>query len=85
MQCRLKKKINSEPVEFLKNKLSIPSEIYEKCKKMFIELKQFNGIISTFYTNDKIQKYIGLVGIRKLLSIQNNPPIQELIDIGIIP
>ena len=85
MQRRLKKKINSEPIEFLKNKLSIPSDIYEKCDKMPIELKQFNEIISAFRTNDIIQKYTGLVGIRKLLSIQSNPPIQELIDVGIIP
>ena len=85
MQRRLKKKVNSEPIESLKNKLTIPQNIFEQCDKMNVELNQFNEIISAFRTNDIIKKYTGLVGIRKLLSLQENSPIQELIDTGIIP
>ena len=83
-QKRLKITMNVESTNSLKNTLSIPLELFETCNNMKIELSQFPEIIKAFRTQDKIEKYKGLVGIRKLLSLQNSP-IQELIDIGITP
>ena len=84
MQKRLKKSVNSEQSQSLKNKLTIPLELYQTCDKMNVDLSQFNEIIQAFRSQDMNQKYTGLVGIRKMLSLQNTP-IQELIDMGIIP
>ena len=83
-QKRLKISMNVESTNSLKNTLSIPLELFETCNNMKIELSQFSNIIKAFRTQDKIEKYKGLVGIRKLLSFPVSP-IQELIDIGITP
>ena len=84
MQKRLKKSINTEQSQSLISKLTIPLELYQTCEKLNVELTQFKEIIQAFRSQDPNQKYTGLVGIRKLLSLQNTP-IQELIDMGIIP
>ena len=84
MQKRLKKNINIEQSQSLKSKLTIPLELYETCERMVVDLTQFKEIIQAFRSNDINQKYTGLVGIRKLLSLPNSP-IQELIDFGIVP
>ncbi len=81
---RLKQKMNIEETQSLKNKLTISLELFEKCNKMNIGLSQFSEIINAFRTQDINQKYYGLVGIRKLLSLSPSP-IQELIDAEIIP
>jgi hypothetical protein len=84
LQKRLKQSLNLEKTQNLKNILTIPREIFDKCEKMDIQLSNFQEIISAFRTQEINQKYFGLVGIRKLLSTSPSP-IQELIDIGIIP
>lgn len=82
MQKRLKKNMNVEQTQNLKNKLTIPTELFENCNNMTVELSKFQEITETFRQQDVTKKYYGLVGIRKLLSL-NKPPIQELIDLGI--
>ena len=84
MQKRLKKTMNVESTQSLKNKLTISPELFEKCNQMNVELSKFPEIITAFRTQEINQKYTGLVGIRKLLTLQTSP-IQELIDIGITP
>ena len=84
MQKRLKKTVNAEQSQSLKSKLTIPLELYQTCDQMSVELTQFKDIIQAFRTHDIKQKYTGLVGIRKLLSLSKSP-IQELIDFGIVP
>lgn len=84
MQRRIKNTMTFEQPQSLKTKLTIPLELYETCNKMDVELSQFSEIIKAFRTEDVVQKYKGLVGIRKLLTLPNSP-IQELIDINIIP
>ena len=83
MQKRLKQNMITETTESLKNKLTIPLEWFENCNNMNVQLSQFHEIITAFRTQDIKQKYLGLVCIRKLLSLQNSP-IQELIDVGVI-
>ena len=51
---------------------------------MQIQLSNFNEIINAFKSDDIKEKYKGLVGIRKL-TLLNNPPLQELYDMNIIP
>ena len=84
MQKRLKKSINAAQSQSLISKLTIPLELYQTCDKMTVDISQFKEIINAFKSEDIKQKYSGLVGIRKLLSLQVTP-IQELIDMGIIP
>ena len=84
MQKRLKKSINAAQSQSLISKLTIPLELYKTCDKMTVDISQFKEIINAFKSEDIKQKYSGLVGIRKLLSLQVTP-IQELIDMGIIP
>ena len=84
MKKRIKQNINIEVIQSLKNKLTIPLELFEKCENMSVELSKFSQILSSFRTQEINQKYLGLVGIRKLLLLSPSP-IQELIDIGIVP
>ena len=84
MQKRLKKSINAAQSQSLISKLTIPLDLYKTCDKMTVDISQFKEIINAFKSEDIKQKYSGLVGIRKLLSLQVTP-IQELIDMGIIP
>ena len=81
---RLKKSMNSETTQTLKNNLKIPIDLFEKCNTMNVDLSKFQEIISSFRSQDISRKYMGLVGIRKLLNMQSSSPIQELIDLGII-
>jgi hypothetical protein len=83
-QKRLKKSMNIESTNTLKSQLTIPIQLFESCNRMPVEISKFPEIIKAFRTQDIIQKYTGLVGIRRLLSLQTSP-IQELIDIGITP
>ena len=82
LQKRLKKNIQTESTQSLKNKLTIPLELFEYCNNMQINLSQFQEIVQAFRTEEISKKYTGLVGIRKLLILEKSP-IQELIDIGI--
>ena len=84
MQKRLKNIINTEETQNLKSKLIIPVETYEQCNNMEVNLSQINNILNNFHSDDMIKKYICLVGIKKLLSLDNSP-IEELININIIP
>ena len=84
MKKRMKQNINIETTQSLKNKLTIPLDLFEKCENMNVELSKFSEILSSFRTQKINQKYLGLVGIRKLLLLSPSP-IQELIDIGIVP
>lgn len=37
-----------------------------------------------FRSQDQLESYKGLVGLRKLLCLENNPPTQEIVDTGLI-
>lgn len=36
-------------------------------------------------SEDIMKKHYGMIGLRKLLAVEDNPPIQEVIDAGIVP
>jgi hypothetical protein len=69
----------------LYDKLKIPKDVYDKLDSKEITPADFSSIIKKFQNNNNInEKFEGLIGIRKLLTIKISPPIQELIDYGII-
>ena len=85
IQKRLHKKSNIESKESLINSLSIPKDIYEKLTSEEIQPSDFSKIINLFNSQNIDDKFKGLIGIRKLLSIASQPPIQEIIDLKIVP
>ena len=85
LQKRLHKKTNKESKTSLLNSLSIPKDIYEKLTSEEIQPSDFNKIINLFHSQNIDDKFKGLIGIRKLLSIEPVPPIQEIIDLKIVP
>lgn len=83
---RLKQKFTIESTESISAKLSIPKDFYDKCCAMEVQMQQLEEFITKIKNNTNIQhQYEGLVGLRKLLSLTINPPVQEIIDYGIIP
>ena len=85
LQKRLHKKNNLESKETLLNTLSVPKELYEKLTSEEIQPTDFHKIINLFHSQNKEEKLKGLIGIRQFLSIDPNPPIQEIIDMKIVP
>lgn len=45
----------------------------------------FSDLISAITEGDILNQHYGMIGIRKILSIAENPPIQAVIDAGLIP
>jgi len=80
---RLKANYNTEGTKKLKNILQIPLELYQQCDAMKVNKSQFTEIVTKFNSNNQLEKYMGLVGIRKLTSLSDNSPIQELIDLDV--
>jgi hypothetical protein len=52
---------------------------------MKFQVNQFNELLPLIYSQDDETKLFGLVGMRKLLSIEKVPPIQETINANLIP
>jgi len=69
---------------FFSKPLQVPNSSHVSGHKQTHEQKivDFNA---KMMSNDKDQVLEGLIGIRKLLSIANNPPIQQVVDSGIVP
>jgi len=69
---------------FFSKALQVPDSSHLSGHKQAHEQKivDFNA---KMMSDNKDQVLEGLVGIRKLLSIANNPPIQQVVDSGIVP
>lgn len=85
LQKRLLKKTNIESNSSLLDSLTMPKDIYEKIASAEIQPSDFQKIINSFHSQNIEDKFKGLVGIRKLLSIESKPPIQEIIELNIVP
>eukprot|EP00919_Chromeraceae_sp_WS-2016_P028827 GHVR01068282.1.p1 GENE.GHVR01068282.1~~GHVR01068282.1.p1 ORF type:complete len:106 (-),score=13.57 GHVR01068282.1:995-1312(-) len=48
-------------------------------------MENFNNLVHSVTDQDIIKQHYGLIGIRKILSIAENPPIQAVIDAGLVP
>jgi len=42
-------------------------------------------LLQSATSDDILRQHYGLIGIRKILSIADNPPIQPVIDAGLVP
>ena len=52
---------------------------------MTYDFKQFPDLINHLSDVDPLKQHYGMIGIRKILSIVENPPIQAVIDAGLVP
>jgi len=52
---------------------------------MKFTIGDFNKLCQYIYSEDVNIKLFALVGMRKLLSIEDNPPIQAIIDANLLP
>ena len=52
---------------------------------MRFDVSDFNLLNQMIYTDDRFTQMLALIGIRKLLSIENTPPIQSVIDANLVP
>ena len=57
------------------HKLDIETFTSNIANKMKFQLKDFNILCQLIYFEDQTTKLMGLIGMRKLLSIENTPPI----------
>jgi len=48
-------------------------------------MDMFGDLIININEGDLLNQHFGMIGIRKLLSIAENPPIQAVIDAGLVP
>ena len=85
MQKRLNKKINTENNLSLFNVLKISKDVYTQLTNEEINVKDFSKIINLFRSQNIDEKFKGLIGLRKLLSIESSAPIQEIIDLNLVP
>lgn len=53
--------------------------------KMKFAINDFSQLNQLIYVDDIVTKLFACVGMRKLLSIENNPPIQAVIDANLVP
>lgn len=48
--------------------------------------EQFVDLVKAIYDEeDTVKQLYGLIGVRKLLSLKENQPIQQVIDAGLVP
>jgi importin subunit alpha-1 len=47
--------------------------------------QHWDSIVSSLFSQDILQQHYGIIGIRKLLSIEDKPPIQQVIDAQLVP
>ena len=85
LQQKLRKDIpkSSSPSK-IENYLTISKELYEKCKESEVNIEQLYQIISHFKSDDLEKKYMGLIGIRKLLC-NDNPPVEIIFNYNLLP
>ena len=85
LQKRLNKITNNENNLSLYNVLKIPKNIYIQLTNEEINIRDFSKIINLFHSQNIDDKFKGLIGLRKLLSLEPNCPIQEIIDLKLVP
>ena len=45
----------------------------------------FGDLIVAIQDSDILRQHYGMIGVRKILSIADSPPIQAVIDAGLVP
>lgn len=60
-------------------------EYVENCLKRTYTLADFNDIAVCINSEDRMKKHYGVIGLRKILSVEDGPPIQVVIDANLVP
>ena len=81
---RIRARIDLNTTQSLKTKLNIPMELFEACNAMTITPNQLNEMVELFNSQNIQEKYKGLVGLRKLLTLNTDAPTQEIIDLSLV-
>ena len=84
MQQKLRKDITNKSPSKIENNFTISKELYQKCKDSIVNIEQIELIISYFNSDNLDKKYIGLVGIRKLLC-NEKPPTYIIFNNNLLP
>jgi hypothetical protein len=48
-------------------------------------LDNFPDLIAAINDQNILKQHYGIIGVRKILSVADNPPIQAVIDAGLVP
>jgi hypothetical protein len=48
-------------------------------------MDSFPHLVTSIIEGDIKRQHFGMIGIRKILSVADNPPIQAVIDAGLVP
>ena len=59
-------------------------EYIDEIKEEEFTMADFPKIIESINSQDKFKQHYGAIGLKKILSV-DNPPIQPVIDVGLIP
>lgn len=81
---RLKNNIRVDYGKSLKECLTIDLQSYEQAQKIEGQASEIDSYIKYLASDNQLEQYYGLVGIRKLLTLPNDPMIQEVIDKSIV-
>ena len=57
----------------------------DSCLQNVVTLNDFQFLVEKINSQNLRDEYLGIIGIRKLLSIEDHPPIQMVIDANLIP
>lgn len=73
-----------DPISIM-NKLTIPIALYQECNAIQVQSEKFEEYRKLFASKDMNTKYQGLAFLCKLLARNEDSPIQEMIEHGLIP
>lgn len=57
----------------------------DQCLKKPYTVNDFPELLQCVYSNDVMKQHYGVIGLRKILSVEDGPPIQMVIDANIVP
>jgi len=81
---RLKHNIKVEFGKSVKDSLTIGSEAYKTAQNLEANPNDLDNYIKTLSSDNQLEQYYGLVAIRKLLTLPQDPLIGEIIDKSVV-
>lgn len=81
---RLKNNIKVDYGKSIKDSLTLDVQNYEQAQKFEAQPNDLDVYIKNLSSDNQLEQYFGLVGIRKLLTLPHDPLIQEVIDKSIV-
>lgn len=81
---RLKHNIKVEFGKSVKDSLTIDAKAYETAQNLEVNPNDLDNYIKTLSSDNQLEQYYGLVAIRKLLTLPQDPLIGEIIDKSVV-